>query len=163
MFEEKVLKPVDTSPDPAETAPEMTAGAVDIMSATMTMMLRLAQGERCDQSLTVYDGKRRFNLVFSEIQFEKFPKSDYGFYEGGGRRCDMSMETLAGKWRKNQFSWVTDPKGKMMLSIWLAPLTPGGVAVPVRARTYGEFGTVFIHLHNAVYNGQTFGVAKTEE
>jgi len=125
-----------------------------LMSAALTLLQRVTQGESCDQTIAVYDGRRRFNLKFYEIQFERLPVSRIGIFRGAARRCDMTIERVAGFWKKYQTEWTEDGDAKMKLSFWLAPLTPGGPEIPVLARTYGDFGTVFIHLVGGTSGGQ---------
>jgi hypothetical protein len=153
-FKKKASYPAPTSENREEVTDELTRNTQDVMSAALTLLQRVTQGENCNQTIAVYDGRRRFNLKFYEVQFEKLPTIRYGIYEGAARRCDMTIERVAGFWKKYQTEWTEDGDAKMRVTFWLAPITPGGPEVPVRARTYGDFGTVFVHLTGGTVDGQ---------
>ncbi|HCM83011.1 MAG TPA: hypothetical protein DIS76_00410, partial [Rhodospirillaceae bacterium] len=153
-FEKKETFPAPAAENREEVAEELTKNTQDVMSAALTLLQRVSLGENCNQTIAVYDGRRRFNLKFNEIQFEKLPEIRYGIYQGAARRCDMTIERVAGYWKKYQTEWTEDGDAKMRVTFWLAPLTPGGPEVPVRARTYGDFGTVFVHLTGGTMDGQ---------
>lgn len=153
-FRSKKALPPPASENREEVTPELTNQTMDVMSAALTLLQRVAQGESCNQTIAVYDGRRRFNLKFYEVQFEKLPDNRYGLYHGGARRCDMTIERVAGFWKKYQTEWTEDGDAKMQLSFWLAAITAGGPEIPVRARTYGDFGTVFVHLTGGTVDGK---------
>lgn len=153
-FKNRTTDPAPQQEDREEVAPELTKNTMDLMSAALTLLQRVAQGESCNQTIAVYDGRRRFNLKFYEVQFEKLPETRYGIYHGGARRCDMQIERVAGFWKKYQTAWTEDGDAHMLLSFWLAQIKPGGPEIPVRARTYGDFGTVFVHLTGGTMDGQ---------
>lgn len=153
-FIKKLTSPAPKEENREEVAPALTQDTIDVMSAALTLLQRVTQGESCNQTIAVYDGRRRFNLKFYEVQFEKLPESSIGIYHGAARRCDMTIERVAGFWKKYQTEWTEDGDAQMKVSFWLAPLKPGGPQVPVRARTYGDFGTVFVHLAGGTEDGQ---------
>jgi len=153
-FLKKVVAPAPGEENRDEVAPELTQNTMDLMSAALTLLQRVTQGESCNQTIAVYDGRRRFNLKFYEIQFERLPVSRIGIFRGAARRCDMTIERVAGFWKKYQTEWTEDGDAKLKLSFWLATIAPGGPEIPVLARTYGDFGTVFIHLVGGTSEGQ---------
>ncbi len=153
-FKSKFAVPAPEQENREEVAPELTRNTMDLMSATLTLLQRVTQGESCNQTIAVYDGRRRFNLKFYEVQFERLPESHIGIFHGAARRCDMTIERVAGFWKKFQTDWTEDGDAKMKLSFWLAPITPNGPQIPVLARTYGAFETVFIHLVGGTADGK---------
>jgi hypothetical protein len=153
-FTKKIVVPAPAEENREEVAPELTRNTMDLMSAALTLLQRVTQGDSCNQTIAVYDGRRRFNLKFNEIQFERLPTSSIGIYHGAARRCDMTIERVAGFWKEYQTKWTEDGDAKMKLSFWLAPITPNGPQIPVLARTYGDFGTVFIHLTGGTADGK---------
>jgi hypothetical protein len=153
-FLKRVVVPTPAEENREEVAPELTKNTQDLISAAMTLLQRFSQGESCNQTLAVYDGKRRFNLKFVAVGSEDLPPNRYGIYHGPAMQCDMTIERVAGFWKTYQTNWTEDGDAKMRLSFWLAPILPGGPVIPVRARTYGDFGTVFIHLTGGTVDGQ---------
>jgi hypothetical protein len=153
-FVNKQTFPAPAAENREEVREELTKNTQDIMSAALTLLQRVAQGESCNQTIAVYDGRRRFNLKFYEIQFEKLSENRYGIYHGAARRCDMTIERVAGFWKKYQTEWTEDGDAQMRLTFWLAPVVAGGPEIPVRARTYGEFGSVMVHLVGGTADGQ---------
>lgn len=149
----------ETDPAPAEENREEVAEALtrdtqDLMSAALTLLQRVTLGESCDQSIAVYDGRRRFNLNFHEIGTEKLPKTRYSAFQGNALRCEMTIERVAGYWKKYQTEWTEDGDAQMRVVFWLAALRPGGPVVPVRATSSGDFGTAVVHLTGGTMDGQ---------
>lgn len=155
------FKQIETTPTPAQdkrdpVAPELTTGTVDILSGALTFLQRTSLGESCNQKIPIFDGRRRFNLVITEVGYEDLQPNHYGFYSGRAKVCDLSLERVAGFWKQNQAAWTEDGDARLRLTFWLAQLEPGGKFVPVKARSYGEFGTAFAHLYTAKVNGTFF-------
>jgi hypothetical protein len=153
-FIKKIVFPTPAEENREEVAPELTKNTQDLMSAGLTLLQRVSEGESCNQTLAVYDGRRRFNLKFVQIGMDDLPPNRYGIYHGPAMQCDMTIERVAGFWKDYQTAWTEDGDAQMKLSFWLAPIKPGGPMIPVRARTYGDFGTVFIHLTGGTVDGQ---------
>ncbi len=154
-FKKKIVFPTPAEENREEVAPELTRHTQDLMSAALTLLQRVSQGESCNQTLAVYDGRRRYNLKFVEIGTEDLPMSRYGIYHGPARQCDMTIERVAGFWKQFQIRWTEDGDAQMKLSFWLAPIRPGGPVIPVRARTIGDYGATFVHLTGGIVDGKT--------
>lgn len=153
-FVKKETFPAPAAENREEVADELTQNTQDLMSAALTLLQRVSQGQDCNQTIAVYDGRRRFNLKFIEAAKENLSEIKYGIYSGPARRCEMTIERVAGYWKKYQTEWTEDGDAQMRLTFWLAPIKAGGPEVPVRARTYGEFGSVFVHLTGGTMDGQ---------
>lgn len=153
-FVKKETFPAPAAENREEVSDTLTKNTQDLMSAALTLLQRVAQGQDCNQTIAVYDGRRRFNLKFVEAAKENLPEIKYSIYSGPARRCEMTIERVAGYWKKYQTEWTEDGDTQMRLTFWLAPIKTGGPEVPVRARTYGEFGSVFVHLTGGTMDGQ---------
>ncbi len=161
------VQKIETVPTAAQDArdqvtAEQSKGTVDIITGALTFLQRVSLGESCNQKILIFDGRRVFNLVISDQGSETIAPSKYNIYSGTTKVCDLSLERVAGFWRKSQAAWTEDGDAKLRLTFWLAQLEPGGKYVPVKARSYGEFGTAFAHLHNATVNGSVIAPPKED-
>lgn len=153
-FLKKETFPAPAAENREEVAEVLTKDTQDLMSAGLTLLQRVSQGESCDQTIAVYDGRRRFNLKFKAAGSETLPHIKYGIFAGEAQRCEMTIERVAGYWKKYQTEWTEDGDAKMKVIFWLAPVKPGGPLVPVRATSSGDFGTAIVHLTGGTMDGQ---------
>ena len=94
----------------------------------------------CEDSIPVFDGRRRYNLVFKNAGTEKI---DGPQFRGTVRKCLTSLQRIVG-FSKNPFL----PRSKDLEGgeIWFAELVPSWPAVPVRFKTDIGLGNAFVHL-----------------
>src|SRR5581483_287127 len=85
-----------------EVPPDMTRDTLDIVSAILAGLKKVDRTGSCDGRVPVYDGRRRFDLVYSDDGHERLEASDVASYQGDALRCAIRVEPVAGFWRKNQ-------------------------------------------------------------
>jgi hypothetical protein len=85
--------------------------------------------------LAVFDGRRRYDLVFTDAPAEALPDL------AAAQVCLMSRRRIAGFPTDPVESRATD-RGKL----WFARLVPGDLMVPVRIEFNSEFGTFTAEL-----------------
>ncbi len=128
-----------------ETLPE---GIVDPLSLAVAASRVLEENGRCDQTLPVFDGQRRYDLTLTHIDAATLPPSEYSAYHGPAVRCSFSMKRISGfrkSWRtKRQVAADASPP-----TIWLAPIRQDLPPLPVRYDGAIALGNIVIHLTKA--------------
>ncbi|MCB9988155.1 MAG: DUF3108 domain-containing protein [Rhodospirillales bacterium] len=135
---------------PKELDEALTKGTTDAMTATLEVMKKVADGGKCEGSSEVFDGRRRYELVFSHESDDTLDSSRYNIYGGTAARCQVEVKPLAGAWHKKPRGWMSiqeqgREKGSLP-TVWLAKISEDGPAVPVKIRVKTEYGTLFMHL-----------------
>lgn len=136
--------------EPREVEDKLTDQTTDILSATLEMMAQIAAGQECQGKSEIFDGKRRYRLIFDHKKTIDLEKSRYNIYEGSAVECTVRVEPVAGRWHKKPRGWFAiQEQGKKkgsMPTIWLASVSEGEPAVPVKVRAKTQYGTFFLHL-----------------
>lgn len=129
-----------------EVPPEMRPGTIDPLTEIASVSLQMAQGRGCAGTRSVFDGFRRYDVVYEDLGEQELESSSYDAYEGRARQCRSQLKPLAGFWKPK------DEHGESLTSItaWLMPPMPGADPVPVRMEVAGARGTLTIHLVKAV-------------
>jgi hypothetical protein len=147
-----VLDPGAAGPVTEEIAPELTQGTTDALTATLEVMKNVAASGSCEGRNEVFDGSRRFALVFRHAAEEVLSATDYNVYSGPAARCVVEVVPVAGKWHEKPRGWMSiqeqgREKGELP-TIWMAKVSENGPAVPVKIRVKTDYGTLFMHLVN---------------
>ena len=74
----------------------MTAATIDPASAMLTLMETLGNTGRCDATVKVFDGKRRYNLASRHAGEVELRATKYAPYVGPATECRVGFERLAG-------------------------------------------------------------------
>ena len=141
--------PPEPDPDIEGSLPEtLPEGIVDPLSLAVAASQALEQTGRCDQTLAVFDGQRRYDLTLKHIDEATLPQSEYSVYRGPAVRCGFSMKRISG-FRKS-WSSKRQPDDKASApTIWVAPIRAGLPPVPVRYDGAIALGNIVIHLTKA--------------
>lgn len=138
----------DVSPENLDKA--LTDGTTDVLSATLQIMKAIAQGGQCEGSAEVFDGARRFEMVFKHEADEVLESTEYNVYAGPSQRCTVEVVPIAGKWHEKPRGWMSiQEQGRekgTMPTLWMAKIDQDGPAVPVKIRVKTDYGTLFMHL-----------------
>ncbi len=150
----------DTTPEVLD--PDLTRGTTDALSAALSVMNSVGKGKPCEGSAEVFDGDRRFRLVFRPVGEEQLTATRYNVYEGPAVMCVAEVVPVTGKWHKKPRGWLSiqeqGRKAGTLPTLWMAKIDKDGPAVPVKMRVKTDYGTLFMHLVN--YTG---GAAKKAE
>ncbi|HKP24731.1 MAG TPA: DUF3108 domain-containing protein [Dongiaceae bacterium] len=146
-----LLRTPPPEPDPdiegglPETLPE---GTVDPLSLAVAASRALAESGRCDQTLPVFDGQRRYDLTLKQVDEATLPPNDYSIYQGRAVRCSVSMKRISGfrKSWKSKRQWDAPSSAP---TIWVAAIRPDLPPVPVRYDGAIALGNIVIHLTKA--------------
>ena len=76
----------DPSPTPADT--------FDLLTIFARMAWQYNQVGFCDSQLAVYDGKRRFDVIFKDEGSDTLPKNEHSFYSGKAAKCSFHIVKL---------------------------------------------------------------------
>jgi hypothetical protein len=129
------------TPIPARSLP----GSLDPLSATLSIARGLSQGGTCAGRLPIYDGKRRYDLVFEDKGPEELAPSTWSAFAGTARACTVRQIRLGG--------FLLRPREDITpeATIWMASLIPGTLAVPVRIELDSGWGSLLIHVVEATF------------
>ncbi|HPD83603.1 MAG TPA: DUF3108 domain-containing protein [Alphaproteobacteria bacterium] len=135
-----------------EKKPEeaLTKETSDLLTATLNTMQLISAENKCEGETDIFDGKRRFKLVFKEQKKVELQSSRYNVYTGPAIECTVEVQPVAGKWREKPRGWMSiQEQGRergTMPTVWFAKVQEGQVAVPVKVRVKTDYGTLFMHL-----------------
>jgi len=151
-----VEPPIDTAErDPVP--PGLTVGTVDPLSATLSVLLGIASGGRCEGQLPVFDGRRRYDMIVRPGAPEVLPAIHSSVFAGPAQRCDFELRRVAGFWKRpSRFGQrVTDPV------LWVASPLDGVPPLPVRFTASTGFGDLRIHLTRVERGRQILALPKS--
>ncbi len=130
----------------------------DPLSGVVGMLLAGLRGEGCQRTVPVFDGRRRYDVHFTDQGMQMVGASRYSVFAGAARQCRISYTPVAGYNRKPDESFWrrnSNPQDRAPVDVWIAPVTPGGPPLPVRLETDSGLGSVVIHLTSANMAPQT--------
>ncbi len=141
----------DGKEKPRETMdPKLTNGTIDLLAATMNVMNDAKTSGKCEGSSEVFDGKRRFELIFKSIGSETLVKSNYNIYDGETVKCTVEVKPISGKWHKKPRGWLSiQEQGRLegtLPTVWFGQVEERGIYVPVKVRVKTNYGVLFMHL-----------------
>lgn len=128
----------------------LTKGTTDVLTATLKILEAVARGGKCEGRDEIFDGRRRYALIYKHSRFVMLEKSRHNAYEGPAAECTVEIEPIAGAWHSKPRGWLSiQEQGRargMMPTVWIAQVKPNAVAVPVRVRVKTAYGTLFMHM-----------------
>lgn len=151
--------PQDDERDPVPEA--LRVGTVDIAAAIVAMMRNAGATGRCDYTARVFDGRRRYDLVFTHEGEGQVPATDYSAYSGPALRCALRLVRIAGFRKKGtHLGWAKFDTA----ILWLARVFPDTRPVPVRIELETIAGALVGHIVAATLtdHGGTRRIARPE-
>ncbi|NNG04392.1 MAG: DUF3108 domain-containing protein [Inquilinus sp.] len=130
---------------------DLLAGVLDPLSGVAQLMWAVTGGADCDTTVAVFDGRRRYDLIVTDLGTEELESSRRSAFVGQARRCRMQLEPVAGVFDEDEDSvWNrdSDPR-RRRLDIWMANPVADGPAVPVKMVGRSRMGAVVVHLRDA--------------
>jgi Protein of unknown function (DUF3108) len=134
---------VSTPPAETETpvTPPMLRGTVDQLTAFFMIERQLANRGACARVVAVFDGRRRYDLHFTDAAPDASGPTPERDVAGGTQVCRMRREAIAGFLDGSGRS-----EGAYEGKLWFARLLQGDLMIPVRTDFETEFGAVTGHL-----------------
>lgn len=138
----------DKSPDKIDE--ELTKGTTDVLSATMMVMDELGKRGECKGNAEVFDGKRKYKLMFKNRGTEKISSSRYSIYQGNAVECEVEIKPMSGAWHKKPRGWLSiqeqGRKKGSLPKVWMARIGDSQMAVPVKVLVKTDYGALVAHL-----------------
>ena len=133
--------------------PELLAESLDPLSGLISIINTVTAGGECDTTLPVFDGSRRFDLVFSDLGMDEVRPSRRSGFSGEARRCRVNLEPVAGAFKDDDDDddfWSQTPENarRRQLDMWLAEPIADGPILPVRIVGRSSIGAIVIHLRS---------------
>lgn len=149
-----------------EMIPELTENTTDVLTATLLVMQKVANGGSCDGVSNIFDGKRRFEVAFWLKDKTTLKANKYNIYNGLAQECVVEVTPKGGKWHKKPRGWLSlQEQGRdrgTMPTVWFAKLSEDGPAYPIKIRMKTAFGTFFMHL-SEYKNGDELLIVQNRE
>ena len=145
------IRPSPEEDDRDPVAPSDTIGTFDPLSASFKAARDIHRADSCKQTLPIFDGRRRYNLVFRETERTAIKSAPYS---GPALRCRMELVRIAGFSRK---PFLPRPETPPEAYIWLAQVNDGMPMIPVRMRVESSIATTMVHL--TAINGAAIAVS----
>jgi len=149
FVERKVLP--DAQEDQREEVPaEQTRDTLDIVSGVFAGLRAVDRTGSCNSRVPVFDGRRRFDLVYSDDGHEMLEASGVAMFSGDALKCLVKVEPMAGYWKKNQKKFFTRKvNGEdqvVPIEVYIARVGAAKVEVPVRIESTSPFGPLVLNL-----------------
>jgi hypothetical protein len=143
--------PPEPDPDIEGALPtSLPNGVVDPLSFAIAAARALAKTGRCDQTVPVFDGQRRFNVIVTNIGPATLQPSRYSIYQGPAMRCGLGIERISG-FRKSLRAKREQEERSTPPTIWVAQIKPELPPIPVRYDGEIGLGKIVVHLTDAAF------------
>ncbi len=141
----------DAQEDQRDAVPaDMTRNTLDIVSGVLAGLRSVDRTGSCTSRVPVFDGRRRFDLVYSDDGHETLDSSAVAIFSGDALKCAVKVEPVAGFWRKNQkkfFSRKVNGEDQVVpIEVFIARVGAAKVEVPVRIESTSPFGPLVLNL-----------------
>jgi len=119
----------------------------DILTSLLNVMMR---PETCALIQKTFDGKRRFDMVFTSHGTEQRKPNNYSVYDGNTEICDIEILPVSGKWRDKPRGWMSvqqqAKKQGELPRLWFGKIRDDMPPIPVRFMIKTDYGTMIMHL-----------------
>lgn len=139
-------EPHDETTEEAELPASLPANIVDPLSAALVASQNLAATGRCEQTLPVFDGKRRYDLLFHDAGSGDVPKSRIAIYDGSAVLCGLTMKRISGFKKQRRYASQWDEDKDEPPTLWIAKVRQDMPPVPVRFTGAVALGSIVVHL-----------------
>ena len=130
------------------------AGAIDPLAAILRASRIIAESGSCRQRVPVFDGRRRYDLVFTDQGERTLQPTRYSVFSGPARLCHVRQERIGGFLVSDSGS-----DGGLESALWIAAPLPGAPPVPVRLELDTRWGWITLHLDEATTEAGTIRLA----
>ena len=125
-----------TPPPPDPITPQSARGTIDNLTAYLRLERQLAAKGSCALTDRVFDGRHRYDLVFTDVGRKTLAPSGGQNFAGEAIACQMTRHIREGVPNAER------DEGARSGTIWYARLIPGDLMVPVRMQLDTQLGSV---------------------
>jgi hypothetical protein len=141
----------DAHEDQRDPVPaDLTLNTLDIVSGVLAGLRAVDRTGSCDGRVPVFDGRRRFDLIYRDDGHEKLEPTSLSTFSGEALKCAVKVEPVAGFWRKNQKKWFTqksDGEDRVVpIEVYIGKVGDAGIDVPVKIESLSPFGPLTLVL-----------------
>lgn len=130
--------------------PATLDNTINPITAFVAMSRRLEEGEACDATFEVFDGKRRYNVMLSDQAPKVIEPSKFSVFTGEAIGCHLEYEKIGGFWiGENKYAETARNR-----VIWVARPIENGPPVPVQMTIETGFGSLVTHLTRVRVGGE---------
>jgi hypothetical protein len=140
-----VIEALVPAPDGIESKPvpdTLTGNTVDPLSMALKLMLAMAVDGKCPGTFRVFDGRRRYDMAFSQSVTDTLPENASSIFSGKAQTCALAIDRIGGFWKESKL--VTDTKAAPTL--WIGKAIQNGPPLPVKFEASYRYGNIRIHL-----------------
>ncbi len=120
--------------------------SIDPVTAIMHLLLNggTSADAPCGGTVPVFDGRRRYDMLFEFVEMDEVSTGRNGAYEGEALRCWVGYKKVAGfKPPKRKKRNSDDERSDWPeIDMWIAEMGDGQFSVPVRFQSLTSFGAV---------------------
>ena len=138
----KKITPLATMVENTPIQTGLTSETIDPLAMAVMLMIKIGRAERWPGKIRVFDGRRRYDLRFSEATGKGLEKKSPTILGGSTRSCAMSIKRIAGFWKESEI--ITKSEGSPR--IWLGRLAKELLMVPDEFEANYRFGVIRIDL-----------------
>jgi hypothetical protein len=152
---------VEATPPPEKNEPRTPVpaasltGAIDPLSAILHASRTVAETGSCRQRVAVFDGRRRYDLVFTDEGERALQPTRYSVFSGPARLCRLRQERIGGFLESDSGSDVGRDS-----TLWIAAPLRGAPPVPVRLELDTRWGWITLHLDEVSSEAGTIRLAR---
>ncbi len=143
------LLPPESPGKRRKVAPELQRGAVDPMSALLSLSSQSTQGGACRHTSRIFEGRRRVNTRLKFVRREPTPDILAKGLPRNAYRCHLYADRIAG-FRPRHMKRFPDPLPPA--NIWFVRLSKQKLWVPVRIQFGTRFGQVDAYVTKLAIN-----------
>lgn len=144
--------PPEPDPDIEGALPDtLPDGTVDPLSFALAASQAFARTGRCDQTVPVFDGQRRFDAIVKDLGPTTLAPNRYSIYQGPAMRCSLGIARISGfrkSLRSNPGPDAAPP------TIWMASIGRDLPPLPVRYESEIKLGRMVVHLAKAALRNE---------
>ncbi|WP_148219460.1 DUF3108 domain-containing protein [Azospirillum sp. B510] len=142
------VTPPPEADDREPVPPALQRDTLDPLTAVLDLLFTVGTRQSCTQSLPVFDGRRRYDMVFADVGPRIVNPSRNSIFSGIAQQCRVTYKPVAGYARSSsgRFMQRGNPADRPPVELWLAPVATGYPPLPVRLETDSDLGSVVVHL-----------------
>ena len=156
------ILPEPENDDRTQVPQGMRTGVLDLTSGILSVIWRMQDNEACEATLPVFDGRRRYDLVFFHGGKHKLHANGYSPFVGHAIVCQLSVQKKAGFKQTDRSGWND---GDRRATVWMGKPFPNAPPLPIRMTLDTPFGGLVAHLSAAMCeaNGQKVRLTRKTE